>query len=171
VLFHQFFKNNFFGTKESHSMKISIVIQKDDWHAQVAFNISRLLMAQGYYPELIMLCPVNCKTVRQLFISKKERQKKKDSLEGNYDLSIVACDNANILKQGSFESSNVVFIGVPNGTKSSSKMHAIFYGPYDAEYKNFGGELVFVNPGFGKRTLMRMGLDYYPSCGYIVHSK
>lgn len=166
-----FLKNNFFGNKESHSMKIGVIIQKDDWYAQVAFNISRLLMAQGYYPELIMLCSVNCKIVRQLFISKKERQKKKDSLEGSYDLSIVVCDNANILKQESFKSNSTVFIGVPENAKSSSKTYAIFYGPYDVEYKKFGGGLVFVNPGFGKRTLMRMGLDHYPSCGYIVHSK
>lgn len=159
--------------KNNHNKKICIIVSRTDWFCEVAFNISRILYTHGYVPDLISLIPVNQKTIKQFLYSKEERQTKKDKVQGEFDLAIVACESAKILNQDQFKAKSIVFIGIPkdHGAVKNKSKSAAFYGPFDMEYTDFQDELVYVQSGLSRKTQIRIGVDHCPHIGYIIYPR
>lgn len=157
--------------REDTSKKICIVINKSDWFSQVTFNISRVLFSIGYEPSLISVVSVDQEIVNHLFYSKKEKQLKKDEIKGEFDLAIIAVDDASIIDLNKFKSKNMVFIGIPKNHQKLQNIFGLFYGPFEAEYFSFNGELVFVQSGLSRKNLIRIGVDSCPHTGYIICPK
>ncbi|KRH94510.1 hypothetical protein M153_2350006266 [Pseudoloma neurophilia] len=160
---------------DNTNMKICIIIGKTDWSTLVALNISRILATSGYDPQVINHEQRNSfmLVTHYLYASDDTQRKVTPSLTGNYELAIVATDNATFLKNDNFRASNFVFIGVPQNTEviKTNFISALFFGPFDQKYFEFGHELVFVQSGMSRKSLKRIGIDVCPISGYIIHQK
>lgn len=148
-----------------------IMIAKNDWFGQVGFYISRNLIKFGYMPDLIPAIPVNQRNVDHILYVKEERQKKKEKIQGEYDLAIVICDTTEIVYEEGFKAAKKVFIGVPEKVtnEEDKSISAVFYGPFDQRYTKFNNKLTFVESGLSRKTLIKIGVDCCPSCGYIEY--
>lgn len=154
--------------------KICIVISRNDWFSEVAFNIARALLRHGYSFEINYPPSPDQNSVNHILYLSNESIRKMKEVNGVFDLAIVAAFNYDsIINNDQFKANHVVSLTVPKEHEKITKtsISALFFGPYEKEFVDFHSELVYVESGLSKKSRIKMGLEYVPSCGYIIYRR